>query len=72
MRTDLRKHRALIAELDELFPLKNPGLHASLDQIRHDSGKREVVEFLLRELALQEAENELDNVLGDDSHVLRQ
>lgn len=72
MRTDLRHHLALIAELDELFPLKNPEPDAPLDKIRHTSGQRSVVEFLKQELARQEAENENLNVLGDDSHVFRQ
>lgn len=66
MQTDLRRHTDLIAELDTLFPLRNPNPSDTLDTIRYNSGCREVVELLKRELADQEAHNSLftgnDNV----------
>lgn len=69
LRADLRKHKDLIDELDQLFPLRNFSPTDTLDRIRYNSGQREVVELLKRELADQEKQsNSLSiQVLGTDS-----
>lgn len=69
LRVDLRKHKDLIAELDQLYPLRNFSPNVTLDSIRFDSGRRDVVEFLKRELEIQEKQsNSLSiQVLGTDS-----
>lgn len=54
MKTDLRRHTALINELSELFPAKTHGPEVPLDRIRYENGQRSVVEFLLHELEVQE------------------
>jgi len=62
MRTHLRLHKDLIAELDEFFPLRNTPPNDTMERIRYVSGQRSVVEFLLDRLKNQEAAL---TVLGD-------
>lgn len=54
MRTDLRRHLDLLAELDELFPARNPQPSTPMADIMFAAGGREVVEMLQRELKYQE------------------
>lgn len=56
MKTDLRRHKDLIAELDSLFPLRHFSMTTPIEQVRWESGERAVVEFLIRELRHQEEE----------------
>lgn len=66
MNIDLRNHKALLQELDELYPLRNPSPNDTLDAIRYRSGQRSVVDLLLAELQYQEEQAVLTNqeVLG--------
>lgn len=71
MRTDLRRHQDLIAELDELFPAKTPTPGTPLDEIMFQSGKRCVIEFLKQTLSYQEQvrQEEGMEVLGTPQDV---
>jgi hypothetical protein len=62
MRTDLRRHQELLAELNELFPLKNPKVTDDINTIRFNSGMRYVVDYLNDELLHQQ---QSFDVLGD-------
>lgn len=61
MQTDLRRHIDLIAELDALFPLRHFDAATPIDTVRYQSGERNVVEFLKRELLEQDQRGVLGN-----------
>lgn len=44
----------LIRDLDERFPLRNPGIQDTIEYVHRKAGQRDVVEFLLSRLAYLE------------------
>lgn len=71
MQTDLRRHLDLLAELNEMYPLKNFEPSATEQTIREYCAQRSVVDKLFQELKYQEEQLDTSShqVLGNPNNV---